>query len=414
MIKRIKDPARILTFDTGGANRKKGTGMADPGALVGFDLIIQDGLVGDLIPTGSVLNSPHKVIDAKGKLVIPGIVECHTHALHAGDRSAEFKMKLEGRSYDEIAAAGGGIVSTVKAIRSTNEKELLEVLLKRVDIFISQGVTTLEIKSGYGLDYESELKMLRVINAVTKFRRINIIPTFLGAHTVPTEFKSDRDKYLELLTGYLIPAISSQNLARRCDAFCESSAFSPSEVERVFKKALDSGFELTLHTEQFNNIGGLELALKMGALSVDHLEVLKDEQVAPLASSGTVAVLLPGVSWTLDYNYAPARRLIDAGATVALATDYNPGTSNINSIYLILAMAARKMKMSAPEVLAAYTINAAAALGISPKTGSIEKGKKADIAILDAEHEDQIIYRTGQNSNFTTIVGGKIVYNKLN
>ncbi len=413
MIKRIKDPSRIVPFDTGGSGRIRGA-ITAPKALEGLDLILENGLIKDFIASGTHLESPHKVIDAKGKLVLPGFVECHTHSLFAGDRSAEFKMKLEGRTYDEIAAAGGGIVSTMSSIRAADEGSLLQILLKRVDIFISQGVTTLEIKSGYGLDYESELKMLRVINAVRKYRRINIIPTFLGAHTVPPEHKSDRAKYLDLLTGKLLPEIAKEGLARRCDAFCESSAFSPEEVEQVFAKALELGFDLTLHTEQFNRIGGLELALRLGAKSVDHLEVLTHEQIPQLAGSDTVAVLLPGVSWTLDYDYAPARQLLNSGATVALATDYNPGTSNINSIFLVMAMAARKMKMSIHEILAGYTINSAAALGISSETGSIEPGKKADIAILDVEHEDGIIYRTGQNTNATTIVGGKIVYNKLN
>ncbi len=414
MLKRIKNPARILSFDTKGKGRKNGFDTADPAAVEGHDLVIENGLIKDLITSGSRLKSPYKSIDAKDKLVLPGFVECHTHTLFAGDRSAEFKMKLEGRSYDEIAASGGGIVSTMKAVREKDEKTLRDLLLKRVDSFIAQGVTTLEIKSGYGLDYESELKMLRVINSVKRLGLVNIVPTFLGAHTVPPEHKGNRSKYLDILTTQLLPEIRKEGLAIRCDAFCETSAFTPEEVEQVFTKALELGFELTLHTEQFNNTGGLELALRLGAKSVDHLEVLKDEQIPLLAASESVAVLLPGVSWTLNYDYAPARRLLDAGATVALATDYNPGTSNINSIFLIMALAARKMKMSVQEILASYTINSAAALGISGSTGSIEPGKVADIAILNVLHEDQIIYNTAQNLNSTTISGGKIIYNKPN
>ncbi len=412
MLKRIKNPARVLTFDSKGSDRRPGSAAADPAAVEGHDLVIENGVIKDLITSGIFLNSPHKVIDAKGKLVLPGFVECHTHSLFAGDRSTEFKMKLEGRSYEDIAASGGGIVSTMRAVRDTDELNLLNTLIKRVDSFISQGVTTLEIKSGYGLDHESELKMLRVINAVKKFRQVTIVPTFLGAHTVPPEHKGDREKYLDILATQLLPEIAKEGLAKRCDAFCETSAFTPREVEQVFTKAKELGFELTLHTEQFNNTGGLELALRMGANSIDHLEVLQDDQIPLLTSSNSVAVLLPGVSWTLDYNYAPARKLLDAGATVALATDYNPGTSNINSIFLIMALAARKMKMTVQEILAAYTINSAAALGLSSSTGSIKPGKKADIAILDAQHEDQIIYNTAQNLNRTTISGGKIIYNK--
>lgn len=414
MYKRIIDPAFILTLDTKGSGKKPGQTASDNGILEGFDVLIQDDKILDFIPSGSQFASPHKKVDARGRIVLPGFVECHTHSLFTGDRSAEFKMKLQGKSYDEIAAAGGGIASTMKAVRAASTSELLPLLLKRIDLFISQGVTTLEIKSGYGLDFESELKMLRVIKQAASIRNIRIIPCFLGAHTVPPEFRNNRNGYIEILLHQLLPKIKEENLSNRCDAFCEASAFSPDEVETIFSRAKDLDFTLTLHTEQFNNIGGLELAVSMNALSVDHLEVLKDGQIPVIANSNTVAVLLPGVSYTLDYDYAPARKLLDSGATVALATDYNPGTSNINNIFLIMSLAARKLKMSFEEIISAYTINSAAALGISDETGSLEPGKKADIAILNLSSPDQIIYNTAQNFNGTTIRSGKIVYNKPN
>ncbi|KAB2909511.1 MAG: imidazolonepropionase [Ignavibacteriales bacterium] len=412
MLKRIKEPSRILTLTTEGTNIAKGLKAQNLSPLEGFDVVLENGLIKDFVPSGSYLATPHEVIDAHGKLLLPGFVECHTHSLFTGDRSTEYIMKLEGRSYEEISAAGGGIVSTVKALRNTNEDTLLKLLLTRVDYFILQGVTTLEIKSGYGLDYESELKMLRVINRVKQLRQTNIVPCFLGAHTVPPEFKQNREGYLELLTEKLLPKVAEQKLAGRCDAFCESTAFSAEEVSLVFSRAKELGFNLTLHTEQFNNIGGLELALKMGVLSVDHLEVLKDEQISSVVNSDSVAVLLPGVSFTLNYQYAPARKLIDAGATVALSTDYNPGTSNINSIFLIMALAARQMKMKSSEILSAYTINAAAALGVSDEVGSLEIGKRADLTILNLQHEDQIVYNTAQNFNEITMVNGEVVYSK--
>lgn len=414
MLKRFANASQIVTIDSFGAGRKKGSHASGLNTLSEHDLIVENGLIKDFIPFNSPLTTPHRTVDVKGKVITPGFVECHTHSLFAGDRSAEFRMKLEGKTYEDIAAMGGGIVSSVKAIRETSESVLLSLLLKRIDNFISQGVTSFEIKSGYGLNYETELKMLRVIKKAASQRNINIIPCFLGAHTVPTEYKQDRTKYLSILINELLPRIKEENLSNRCDAFCESSAFSPDEVEQVFKVAKSLGFNLTLHTEQFNNIGGLELALKMNALSVDHLEVLRDDQINLFIDSKTVAVLLPGVSYTLDYSYAPARKLIDAGVTVALATDYNPGTSNINSIFLIMSLAARKLKMTSEEILSAYTINSAAALGISTVTGSLEPGKSADLAILDISNYEQIIYNTAQNFNQMTVKSGKIIYNKTN
>ncbi|GAB1348532.1 hypothetical protein MASR1M107_07440 [Ignavibacteriales bacterium] len=256
--------------------------------------------------------------------------------------------------------------------------------------------------------------MLRIINKAGELRNINIVPCFLGAHTVPPEFESNREGYIELIMNKLMPVVKTERLSSRCDAFCESSAFSTAEVKIIFKKAKELGFNLTLHTDQFNNIGGLELAVSMKALSADHLEVLRHDQIPKISSSDTVAVLLPGVSYTLDYNYAPARDLIDSGATVALATDYNPGTSNINSISLIMSLAARKMKMRFEEIISAYTINSAAALGVSNETGSLEPGKNADIAILNTANPNRLIYDTAQNLNGTTIRSGKIVYNKPN
>ncbi|MCC6638354.1 MAG: imidazolonepropionase [Ignavibacteriaceae bacterium] len=414
MLKRFANASQILTVDSFGSGRKKGQAASVLNILSGHDIIVENGLVKDFIPFHSPLTTAHRTVDVKGKVITPGFVECHTHSLFAGDRSAEYRMKLEGKSYEDIAAMGGGIVSSVRAVRETPESDLLTLLLKRVDNFISQGVTSLEIKSGYGLSYDAELKMLRVIKKAASLRNINIIPCFLGAHTVPIEYKHDRKKYLSILINELLPVIQAENLSNRCDAFCESSAFSPDEVEQLFIVAKSLGYTLTLHTEQFNNIGGIELALQMDALSVDHLEVLKDEQIKLFGDSQTVAVLLPGVSYTLDYSFAPARKLIDSGATVALATDYNPGTSNINSIFLIMSLAARKLKMTFEEIISAYTINSAAALGISNETGSLEPGKSADLAILDISNYEQIIYNTAQNFNQMTVKSGKIIYNKSN
>nr|MBP7542613.1 imidazolonepropionase [Ignavibacteriaceae bacterium] len=267
MLKRFANASQILTVDSFGSGRKKGQDASVLNILSGHDIIVENGLVKDFIPFHSPLTTAHRTVDVKGKVITPGFVECHTHSLFAGDRSAEYRMKLEGKSYEDIAAMGGGIVSSVRAVRETPESDLLTLLLKRVDNFISQGVTSLEIKSGYGLSYDAELKMLRVIKKAASLRNINIIPCFLGAHTVPIEYKQDRKKYLSILINELLPVIKAENLSNRCDAFCESSAFSPDEVEQLFIVAKSLGYNLTLHTEQFNNIGGIELALQMDALS---------------------------------------------------------------------------------------------------------------------------------------------------
>lgn len=411
MITLLKNPAQIVTVDTNGKNFKRGKELAEIGVVSEHSIVVEDDLIVDVIPTiSSDKTGADKIIDLENKVILPGLIECHTHSVFAGSRGNEFRLKLKGVTYEEIAASGGGINSTVKAVRNASFDELYAITKERVDYFISQGITTLEIKSGYGLDFENEIKILNVINKLNEQYPIDIVPTFLGAHTVPNELKGNREKYIDSLINEMLPYIASNNLAEFCDAFCEPGAFSADEVDAIFSSAVKNGFKIKLHTEQFNNIGGLDTALKHNAVSVDHLEVIKNTDIVKLSGIDTVAVLLPGVSFFLNYGFAPARELIENDAIVALATDYNPGSSHIANLNLIMSFAALKMKMSIEETISAVTINAAKSLNRNKTTGSIEKGKKADFAVFNTNDYSDIVYNVGKNLNCMTIKDGKIIY----
>jgi imidazolonepropionase len=411
MRKILHNPAQIATVDTKGKNYKRGKKLNEINVIDDHSILIEDGVIKDILPNSSLkINSSDFVIDVKNKLVLPGLVECHTHSAFAGSRANEFRLRLEGESYEEIAKKGGGINTTVKAVREASLEELINLLIKRVKYFISQGITSLEIKSGYGLDYENELKLLQAINYLKDIFPIDIVPTFLGAHTFPPEFKENHEGYINIIINKLIPYITQHKLAKYFDAFCEKTAFSSDEVDKIFNKAKEGELELKLHTEQFNNIGGIDLALKHNITSVDHLEVLKDSKINVLASSNIVCTLLPGVSFFLDYQFAPARKLIDYNAIVALATDYNPGSSHIANLNFIMSLAAIKMNLTIEETISAVTINSAKAIGLNEKTGSIEINKQADFAVFDTTEYSDIVYNVGKNLNCITIKNGKIIY----
>jgi imidazolonepropionase len=411
MKKLLFNPAQILTIDTAGKNLKKGKEQSDSGLLENTSIEIEDGIIKGFIKSANVKKEKYdEIIDLSGKIVTPGLVECHTHTVFAGSRADEFRLKLGGTDYEEIAKKGGGIISTVKAVRESSFDELVEIVKPRIDYFISQGITTLEIKSGYGLSFYDEIKLLQVIQHLNKIYPIDIVSTFLGAHTYPPEYKKDRKKYLEIITEEMIPYVSENNLAEFCDAFCESTAFSAEEVDTIFKAAKKHKMKLKLHTEQFNNIGGLETAINNKAVSVDHLEVLKEEQINSLRKAKTISVLLPGVSFFLNYDYAPARKLIDNNIPIALATDYNPGSSHIANLNFIMSLAALKMELSIEEVITSVTINSAAALNREKAIGSLEIGKKADFAIFDTNNYADIVYQVGKNICGMTIKDGEIIY----
>jgi imidazolonepropionase len=409
------NPSAIVTVDTSGKNLKRGKELSDIGCLYDHSILIEDDLIKDILPTSSVdKNKFEKIIDVSDKTVLPGLVECHTHTTFAGSRADEFRQKLSGVGYEEIAKKGGGINTTVQAVRSTSFEKLVNIIKPRVEHFISQGITTLEIKSGYGLNFENERKLLHVINFLNEIYPIDIVPTFLGAHTFPPEYKNDNRSYVDEIINKMIPHFAEQKLAEFCDGFCEATAFSATEIDEIFFAAVKNGLKLKLHTEQFNAIGGLDIALKHKAVSVDHLEVIIDEDIPKLGKTDTVSVLLPGVSFFLNHTYAPARKLIEQNAIVALATDFNPGSSHISSLSLIMSIAALKMGMTIEETISAVTINTAKAVCRERNVGSIEIGKKADFAVFNTKDYADIVYSVGSNLNCMTIKNGKVIFRNEN
>ncbi|MBZ0199921.1 MAG: imidazolonepropionase [Ignavibacteriaceae bacterium] len=411
MITLYKNPSCIVTVDTKGKSYKRGKEMNNIFPLYDHSIVVEDGFIKDIIPSNSISKKYDEEIDLAEKIILPGLVDCHTHTAFAGSRAEEFRLKLAGTDYEEIARMGGVINTTVSSVREITEDDFYKLVAPRIKYFISQGITTLEIKSGYGLDFENEIKILRVIKKLNDNFPIDIAATFLGAHTFPKEYKTKHNGYIDIILNKMLPYISQNNLAEYCDVFCEKTAFNIFETEKIFDAAKHNNFKLKLHTDQFNSLGGVGLALKYKALSAEHLEVINEDDVKKLAESDTVAVLLPGVSFFLDYQYAPARTLIDSDAVVALSSDYNPGSSHIANINLIMSLAALKMKMSIEETISAVTINAAKALNRNQFAGSIEIGKHADFAVFDTDDYADIVYNIGKNLCTTTIKDGKIIYN---
>ncbi|MCH2451428.1 MAG: imidazolonepropionase [Gracilimonas sp.] len=344
------------------------------------------------------------ILDAEGKAAVPGFVDSHSHLVFGGNRADEFAMRSAGMSYEEIAEKGGGIVSTVEATRKASKEELKNLGRIRLQKALKQGITTMEIKSGYGLDLETERKMLEVVNELKEEQPIELTATFLGAHAVPKN--STKEEYLEEVLA-MIPEIAE--LAEYCDVFCEKGYFTVEETRNVLEKGIEHGLKPKLHTNQFNDIGGVEMAIELGAVSVDHLEVLSNEDVHRLARANTVATVLPGVSYFLNIPYSPARKLLDAGALVALATDFNPGSSMTISMQLLMSMACTKMGMSVEEALCCATQNGAKALEKN-KLGAIASGFQADILLLDTETYKDLAYFFGENHVHTVIKKGVKVW----
>ncbi|MGI9407378.1 MAG: imidazolonepropionase [Hyphomicrobiaceae bacterium] len=351
-------------------------------------------------------NVPHR--DLEGRLVTPGLIDCHTHIVHGGNRAREFEMRLEGASYEEIARAGGGIVSTVKATREAGEDDLLATALLRVDALIAEGVTTIEIKSGYGLDTETELRMLRTARRIAGVRPIRVKTSFLGAHAIPPEYKDRPDAYIDEVCIPALEAAREAGLADAVDGFCEGIAFTPAQIERVFSRARELGLPVKLHAEQLSNLGGAQLAARYGALSADHLEYLDEAGVKAMADAGTVAVILPGAFYTLRETRLPPIDLFRKHRVpMAVATDCNPGSSPMTSILLAMNMACTLFRMTPEEALTGTTRHAAQALGLD-ETGTIGTGMRADLAIWDVEHPAELAYRIGANPLHERIFGGKI------
>jgi imidazolonepropionase len=340
-----------------------------------------------------------EIVDCKGRLITPGLIDCHTHLVYGGDRADEFELRLEGASYEEIAKQGGGILSTVSATRAASEDELLEQAGPRLEQLLSEGVTTVEIKSGYGLDCDNEIKMLRVARHLGEIYGIRVEKTFLGAHALPPEFEARADDYIQQVCEDMLPRAHAEGLVDAVDVFIESIAFSVEQAERVFDAAVKLGLPLKAHVEQLSDLGGAVMAAQRSALSVDHIEYLKDSDVTHLAGSGTVAVLLPGAFYVLrETQLPPIEALRQHKIPVAIATDSNPGSSPVNSLLLIMNMACTLFRLTPAEALRGVTSSAAKALGLDSEIGTLEAGKQADLVIWNIERPAQLAYQIGINS----------------
>ncbi|MBJ7418052.1 MAG: imidazolonepropionase [Niveispirillum sp.] len=368
--------------------------------------IVEDGVIaahnGHIIFAGPAADAPAftatQTTDLQGRWVTPGLIDCHTHLVHAGDRAHEFELRLQGATYEEIARAGGGIVSTMRATRAATMEALICQTMPRLDALLAEGVTTVEIKSGYGLTLADEVKMLRAARTLANHRPVSIATTFLGAHAVPPEYADDPDAYIDLVCRTMIPHVAQHKLADAVDGFCEGIGFSLAQVRRVFHAAKANGLALKLHAEQLSNLNGAALAAQCGALSADHLEHVDEPAVRAMAQSGTVAVMLPGAYYfTRDTKLPPIDLFRTHGVPMAVATDCNPGTAPLTSLLLSLNMAATLFRMSVEECLLGATRVAAKALGRHADIGTLEAGKQCDLAIWDIERPAELVYRMGFN-----------------
>ncbi len=347
-------------------------------------------------------------VDLGRRLVTPALIDCHTHIVFGGDRAREFEMRLQGASYEEVARAGGGIVSTVSATRNASEQELLNSALTRVDALLAEGVSVIEIKSGYGLDVATELSMLRVARKIQSLRPVRVKTSFLGAHAIPADYKGRADAYIDDVCIPALEAAHAEGLVDAVDGFCEGIAFMSAQIERVFRKSAELGLPVKLHAEQLSNLGGAKLAAQYGALSADHLEYLDEAGVEAMAAAGTVAVILPGAFYTLRETQAPPIDLFRKHqVAMAVATDCNPGSSPMTSLLLTMNMACTLFRMTPEEALAGATCNAARALGLTD-TGTVEPGKRADLAVWNVEHPAELAYRIGFNPLHRRILEGVV------
>jgi imidazolonepropionase len=421
--------ARLATCASAG-KPKRSAAMRDVGLIEDGAIAVAGGKIAATGKSDSILREfeSDTTIDASGKVVSPGFVECHTHVVFAGNRLNEFELKIKGADYLEILENGGGIISTVRQTREVSSAELVEQSRRRLDKMLALGITTAEIKTGYGLDTATEFKMLEAILELDRFHPIELLPTFLPAHAVPPEFKGKPDEYVELICREMLPKLRdfrdyayidvdrinfeyTKNKPFFVDVFCERNAFDLAQSRRVLETAKSLGFKLKAHVDEFTNLGGARMAIELGATSIDHLDAISDEEIELLAESGTIGVVTPTVNFNFgSTEFADARKFIDAGAAIALSTDYNPGSAPCPSLPQAMAIACRYQKLLPSEAFNAATVNAAFAVALGERAGSLEAGKQADILIFDTKDYREIAYEFGGNCIETVIKGGNVVY----
>jgi imidazolonepropionase len=415
----IKNIGQVLTL-RGAATPRRGAEMRDLGIIENGAIIIRAEHIEWVGPAKELpARMPgvrYEVIDGVGLdlVAMPGFVDTHTHPIFAGTRANEYDLRSQGKSYEEIAAAGGGIRASVRQLRAAT----MEQLVNRAEInflrFLQHGTTTIEAKSGYGLTLDDELKALRALALLKTRNRLEIVPTFLGAHDVPEEYRDARGLYVQQIIQEMIPAVARDGLAQFCDVFCETGYFTVEEARAILTAAKEAGLGLRVHAEQMGHSGGAQLAAEMGAISADHLEWIDERDIEALRKAGTIATLLPGAAFNLGQQpYPPARKLIDAGVPVALATDFNPGSCYTLNMQIILSIACSQMKMTPAEAVAAATINGAHALGAADRLGSIEEGRQADIILMNVADYREVPYFFGVNHCVVAIKRGNIVINRL-
>ncbi|MGC0771433.1 MAG: imidazolonepropionase [Candidatus Acidiferrum sp.] len=412
----ITGASQLLTLR--GSSPRRGAALANLALVKDGALLVRDGKIAAVGTRAKTEALPEAAsaerLDLGGRVVLPGFVDSHTHLIHAASRAEEYELKIAGASYEEIARKGGGILNSVKKLRAATSEALKQRARRALKQFASYGTTTIEAKSGYGLDVASELKILRLHKELAAEQPLDIVSTFLGAHVVPAEYRGTPlgvQRYIALLTEKLIPEVAQERLAEFCDVFCDRGAFTREQAKQILEAGIRHGLTPRVHAEQLARTGAAQLAIQLGAASCDHLEHVNSSDIAALAKSRTVATLLPGCDFHLGLrNYAPARKLIDAGAIVALATDYNPGTSPTVSVPMILSLACSQLRMTPAEAITAATVNAAHALRRDDHIGSLGVGKFADLAVFEVADYREIPYYFGMNTCWMTIKRGVVVY----
>lgn len=413
----LKNASELITVS--GFEARKGEKMNDLGIIENGAVAIKDGIITHVGSTEDVLTqigesvSEYEVIDCTGKTVMPGFVDSHTHFVFGGYRADEFSWRLRGDDYMEIMKRGGGIINSVRGTKEASLEELISVGKKRLDSMVMFGVTTVEGKSGYGLDKETELKQLEAMKALQDMHSIDIVTTFLGAHAVPKDYKGREDEFIDMMINDVMPEVAEKNLAEFCDIFCEQNVFNVEQSRRLLNTAKEMGMKPKIHADEIVRLGGAELAAEVGAVSADHLLQASDEGIKQMAEAGVIATVLPGTAYSLKEPFARARDMIDMGAAVALATDFNPGSCFTESIPLIFSLATQKMSMTTEETITALTLNGAAAVDRADKIGSIDVGKAGDIVVHEFPSYRFLPYHLAVSTVEKVVKSGRLIYDKL-